>query len=110
MTLPYCKYLSCCVLLLAPLSAQNGGRYLQTNLVSDVPGLATHTDPYLVNAWGLASSATGPWWVNSAGKSMSLVYNGAGEPFPTASPLRVTIPPAGASEPTGIVFNGSDQF
>src|SRR5437868_5372004 len=35
----------------------SGGRvarsYVQTNLVSDVPGLATHTDPNLVNPWGM---------------------------------------------------------
>jgi len=29
----------------------NAQHYLQTNLVSDVPGLATTTDPNLVNAW-----------------------------------------------------------
>lgn len=27
--------------------------YLQTDLVSDIPGLATITDPELMNAWGL---------------------------------------------------------
>ena len=29
--------------------------YLQTNLVSDIPGLATLTDPNLTNTWGVSS-------------------------------------------------------
>jgi uncharacterized protein (TIGR03118 family) len=98
------------ILLALPLLAQNGSRYEQTNLVSDLPGMAKRTDTNLVNAWGIASSATGPWWVNSAGKGLSLVYNGDGAAFPPASPLIVTVPPAGASEPTGIVFNDTGQF
>jgi hypothetical protein len=31
--------------------------YQQTNLVSDIPGLALHTDPNLRNSWG---TSTGP--------------------------------------------------
>jgi hypothetical protein len=40
-------------LLAGVASAQ---RYIQHNLVSDVPKLAARTDPNLVNAWGIASS------------------------------------------------------
>jgi hypothetical protein len=29
------------------------GRFTQTNLVSDIPGMANRTDPSLMNAWGL---------------------------------------------------------
>ena len=29
-----------------------GRSYVQTNLVSDIPGLAAHTDPNLKNPWG----------------------------------------------------------
>ena len=32
-------------------------RYL---LVADLPGLADHVDPELVNPWGLAASSTSP--------------------------------------------------
>src|SRR2546425_6122547 len=39
-----------------PASADGGGiatrSYVQTNLVSDIPGLAAHTDPNLKNPWG----------------------------------------------------------
>jgi hypothetical protein len=34
--------------------------FVQTNLVSDIPGLATHTDPNLRNPWGTATKAW-PW-------------------------------------------------
>ncbi len=92
--------------------AAASGNYTQHNLVSDVPGAADHTDAKLVNAWGLARSATSPWWVNSNGKGLSLVYDASGTPFPTASPIVVTIPApgGGTSAPAGIVFNGTQDF
>jgi hypothetical protein len=51
----------------------------QTNLISDLPGLAARTDPNLVNPWGIASaSPSGPWWVNDNGKGISVLYDGTG--------------------------------
>jgi len=82
-----------------PAAAQH---YLQTNLVSDQPGEARFTDPHLVNAWGLVSSATSPWWVANNGTLTSTLYDGNG----VARPLVVTIP----GPPTGIVFNGGASF
>lgn len=84
--------------------------YQQTNLVSDVPGLAAHTDPNLVNAWGLARSATSPWWVADNGTGLSTLYNGAGVILPLV--VTIPVPPGGTppSAPTGIVFNGSSDF
>ena len=38
--------------------------YLQTNLVSDIPGLAPITDPNLQNPWGVSESATSPLWIS----------------------------------------------
>ena len=86
--------------------------FLQTNLVSDVPGLATTTDPNLHNPWGMVAGPGGPFWVSDNGTGVSTLYNGAGQPFPIATPLVVNIPtgsatPAGTTAaPTGIVFNG----
>ena len=34
---------------------------IQTNLASDVPGLAQFSDPDLVNAWGMAASGASPY-------------------------------------------------
>jgi hypothetical protein len=48
------------LVVLFPLTAAAQPHYKQTNLVSDVPGLAQHTDPDLVNPWGLTRSATSP--------------------------------------------------
>jgi uncharacterized protein (TIGR03118 family) len=78
--------------------------YKQTDLVSNLPNLAVHQDPNLVNPWGMASSSTSPFWVSDNGTGVTTLYNGAGQAFPVGSPLVVTIPPAG-SAPTGQVFN-----
>src|SRR5437762_508273 len=84
-----------------PCAAQND--YQQHNLVSDIPGLADHTDPNLVNPWGIATSDTSPFWVSDNGTSLSTIYNTSGTP----QGLVVTIPPAGGlpagGGPTGVV-------
>jgi uncharacterized protein (TIGR03118 family) len=82
--------------------------YTQHNLVSDGAVAADLVDPSLVNAWGLVSSATSPWWVANNGTDTSTLYTGAG-----AKVLLTTIPchcvnVPGA--PTGVVFNGGAGF
>jgi uncharacterized protein (TIGR03118 family) len=85
--------------------------YLQTNLVSDIPGLAPTTDPNLVNPWGLTRTQTSPWWVANNGSGTSTLYNGLGQRFPLMSPLVVTIPGAmGPGVPTGTVANTTGDF
>ena len=88
--------------------------YEQTNLVSDLDNVAKIKDSNLVNAWGLARSGSSPWWVADNGTGVSTLYNGAGQPFPPATPLVVTIPPppsaSGPSAPTGVVFNDGTDF
>jgi len=82
---------------------------VQHNLVSDVPGLADHTDPNLVNSWGITRGPSTPWWVADNGTGVSTLYTGAGEPIP----LVVVIPTpsgTGTSTPTGTVFNGTSDF
>jgi uncharacterized protein (TIGR03118 family) len=93
-----------------------GTAVLQTNLVSDVSGTAPTTDSHLVNAWGIARSATGPFWVANNHSGTSTLYDGSGQPFPVAQPLVVTVPPPAGSEPgtaaapTGLVFNATTDF
>ena len=100
----------------APRAHASQGFYQQTNLVSDLPGVARVTDPHLVNSWGIVHSATSPFWISDNGTGVSTLYNGAGTPFPPAAPLVVTIPPPGGSPagttaaPTGVVFNGTAGF
>jgi len=90
--------------------------YKQTNLVSDLAGMAPVTDPNLKNPWGLTRSPGGsPFWVANNNSGTSTLYDGSGNPFPPPSkggPLVVTVPPPGfapgtQSAPTGVVFNGS---
>lgn len=83
-----------------------GGVYVQTNLVSDIPGNALTTDPNLKNPWGIAFSATSPFWVSDQATGKSTLYTGTG----SIVPLVVTIPaPPGPPPdgPTGVVFNST---
>jgi uncharacterized protein (TIGR03118 family) len=59
-------------------------------------------DPQLVNAWGLAASATGPWWVSNEARGSSTIYAGDGR----KQALTVTVD----GGPTGVVYNGGAGF
>jgi uncharacterized protein (TIGR03118 family) len=83
--------------------------YFQTNLVSDIPGLAVNTDRNLQNPWGISFSPSGsPFWVSDNGTGLTTLYNSSGTP----QSLVVTIPApgGGTSAPTGQVFNGTSAF
>lgn len=80
--------------------------YTQTNLTSDIPGLAKFQDSDLVNSWGITHSPTSPWWVSDNGAGVATLYNGSG----VKRPLVVTIPGVnGSSTPTGVVFNNNTK-
>ncbi|MES1254466.1 MAG: TIGR03118 family protein [Acidobacteriota bacterium] len=83
----------------APAAASAVG-FGVTYLASDQPGVAKTTDPLLINAWGLASSAGSPFWTGSNGSGTSELYNGAG----VKQAMVVTIP--GDGSVTGVVFSG----
>ena len=87
------------------LPASSRAGYVQTNLVSDVQGLAKNFDPNLQNPWGVSFSPTSPFWVSDQAGNLSTLYNGAGSP----QALIVSIPPAtgGPNGPTGQVFNNN---
>ncbi|SRR6266511_2673919 len=99
------------VALMAAGAAQAAdSRYQVKDLVSDVPGLAAHTDGHLVNPWGIAFNPNGFVWVANNGTGTSSLYDGNGNVNPTL-PF-ITIPGVGGNPgtPTGIVFNGSNDF
>src|SRR5256886_17516493 len=49
--------------------------YTQHNLVSDGFVPADHPDPNMVNAWGLVSGPTTPWWIADNGSGRTTLYN-----------------------------------
>jgi uncharacterized protein (TIGR03118 family) len=108
----------CAGLMLLMVSAPARAQYHLTKLVSNqIDQHAPNTDPLLVNAWGLARSATSSWWVSDNLSGWATIYNATGTP----ATLRVLIPTSGngpssptgvngPGTPTGMVFNGSSDF
>jgi uncharacterized protein (TIGR03118 family) len=105
---------ACLGLGLLMVSAQAPAQYVITNLVSNQVGQAPTIDPLLANPWGLARSATSPWWLSDNDTGWSTIYEATGKQVP----LRVLVPTAGngpsspaglngPGTPTGIVYNGS---
>ncbi len=88
--------------------------YTQTNLVTDDQSVVTasFTDPALVNPWGVAFSATGPFWISDAGTGLSTLYNGVGLPqaLIVAIPTAPNSPVGTIAAPTGQVFNATPNF
>jgi hypothetical protein len=73
--------------------AEAATAYVQTNLVSDIPGLATITDPNLINPWGLVASVAGsPFWTSNQGTSTSTLYNVTGDADGNSPVSAQTIP------------------
>jgi uncharacterized protein (TIGR03118 family) len=99
-----------CLGLLLLFSTQAAhAQYQVTNLVSNQAKTAKTTDPLLVNAWGLAYGPGGPFWISDNGSGWSTLYTATG----VKQGLQVTIPTAGGNgpgTPTGIAFNGSQDF
>jgi uncharacterized protein (TIGR03118 family) len=73
----------------------------QTNLVSDIPGLAALTDSNLVDPWGVSFNATSPFWVSDNVTGVSTLYTGT----PSITSLVVSVP----GGPTGQVNNSNSS-
>jgi uncharacterized protein (TIGR03118 family) len=96
--------LICAGMLAAPSAYSQTNSFKQTNLVSDTPGMASHTDPNLVNPWGVALIPGAPFWVSNNNSGTSTLYDRNGLPQGAFAVPR----PAGSSNPstpTGIVAN-----
>ena len=70
-------------------------QYQLKNLVSNQVGAAGHTDPLIVNAWGLVRTPGSPFWIADEGSGWSTLYDGQG----VARSLRVEIPTASGAGP-----------
>src|SRR4029077_15701042 len=104
------------LLTAAPLdcvATPGSAQYTVTNPVSNQSVIgANPADPDLVNAWGITSLATSPFWVSDNGTGKSTLYNSLGQ----KQGLVVTVPPACASTatgtpgiPTGVIGNATGQ-
>src|SRR5262249_23064053 len=95
--------------------AAQPARYAQTDLVSDLPGVAQIQDTNLVNSWGVSFSSTSPFWIADNGTGLSTLYqvtnDSSGSPTIVRLGLVVSIPPGGGlGTPTGTVFNNLGGF
>src|SRR5580693_8370023 len=83
--------------------------YLVHNLVYDLPDTADFQDPNLVNPWGVATTATSPFWLGNNGTGTSTLYGTTG----IAVALVVTIPttagPTGGAV-SGVIANTTTSF
>ena len=83
-----------------------GTGFVATALTSNQPGVAPHTDPFMVNAWGLAMDSSSFWVANNGTGRISVVA-------PDGAPSRIQ--PAGSvldvgAPITGIVSNSTGAF
>jgi uncharacterized protein (TIGR03118 family) len=87
---------------LAALAATGAASSARFDRFEGRPLVSDRSDPQLVNAWGLAASSTGPWWVANEARSSSTLYDGRGR----KQALTVSVP----GGPTGVVFYGGRGF
>jgi uncharacterized protein (TIGR03118 family) len=110
------KFLATTTIVLSALCASawraQAVPFVQTDLVSDIPGLATITDPELVNPWGVAFTATSPFWTSNQGTNTATLYAVTGTTSVTKTIINppsgfVAIPTtaSGPQGPTGSVSN-----
>jgi uncharacterized protein (TIGR03118 family) len=95
------------------LHAQVTG-FVQVNLVSDIPKLATLTEPELVNPWGVSHSSTSSFWTSNQGTNTATLFAVTDRTTVTKVNINppagdVLIPPGGvgAVGPTGQVNNAN---
>jgi uncharacterized protein (TIGR03118 family) len=105
-------YSFCLGLVLMLVSNAARAQYQLTNLDSNQVGAARHTDPLIVNAWGLVHAPGSPWWVSDNNSGWSTLYDANGA---IVQQLKVLVPTGGKNgpgSPTGIVSSASttDEF
>jgi uncharacterized protein (TIGR03118 family) len=86
--------------------------YVQTKLVSSIPGFAPHTDKDLINPWGFSETPDGQFQVSANGAGNSPLFTAQGDVI--GQPIFIP-PPAGSpagtkSAPNGNVRNTTSDF
>src|SRR6266849_8739096 len=88
-----------------------GPRYVQTDLITDIPALATQTgavlDPNLLNPWGVAFfPGLSPFWINENNAGLSALDFADGVANPGLPAVIIPSPTSDTGgTPTGIVAN-----
>src|SRR3954451_7809060 len=90
-------------------TAQAENKYVQHNLVSDLPGIADFTDPDLTNPWGFSASPTSPLWISNNHSGTAKIYDTSGKPANLIVKLQAP-GSTGPSSPSGQVFNSGTGF
>jgi uncharacterized protein (TIGR03118 family) len=111
----YIKAIAVCAATVAsalaatPATPSPANSYLVHNLVSDLPSMADYEDHNLVNPWGLATTASSPFWLGNNGTGTSTLYGTTGAPIA----LVVTVPTPTATTGgavSGVIANTTTSF
>jgi uncharacterized protein (TIGR03118 family) len=92
-----------------PATPSPANSYLVHNLVSDLPDTADFQDPNLVNPWGIATTATSPFWIGNNASGTSTLYGTTGAPIALVVTIPTTSGPTGGAV-TGTIANTSTSF
>jgi uncharacterized protein (TIGR03118 family) len=84
--------------------------YLKRNLVSDLPEFGDFLDGNVRNPWGIAFSATGPFWIADHRIGRATAYTGTGAPVPVVVDIPAAAGGATTGTPTGIIANPTAGF
>lgn len=84
--------------------------YMQTNLVSNVPGLALAVDDDLLRPWGLAASPNQPFRVADYGKGQFKSYDSSGVQQDPRGIIAATAGSTLPASPTGVAANTTGLF
>jgi uncharacterized protein (TIGR03118 family) len=87
-------------------------QYVETNMISNEPGVAPVTDSNLIDPWGVSFSSTSPLWVSNQGSSTATVYkitsNSSSGTQLTEGVMNIgNAAPSNANGPTGQVSTGA---
>ena len=83
-----------------------------TNLLSDMRGIAEHTNRALINPWGFAETPDGQFEIAANGSGDALRVNAEGQVIGKPVPLQPPLgsPPGTATSPNGTVLNTTSDF
>jgi uncharacterized protein (TIGR03118 family) len=72
--LPRSLFIAAAAVLCIGSAHAEDNNFIQTNLVSDLSGVAALTDLALKNPWGISHSPTSPFWSSNQGTSTATLY------------------------------------